>query len=172
MEYPKIVKLDDPKLKKLIESKKALILEGRGVAGQIDLITESLAATNAKLVEAESAVDVKDLVLEAEEHIKKLEELKLVIFDRIKVNTPQELRDQYDQLEKQKAEKEKELNKIGHQVQKVKDKIIPIVQKLGKPHLEDEFEDFETTDLDESGNPILTIFNHLEDWKKTFRSTK
>lgn len=166
------VVLEDSKLKKLIEQKQELVLSGRKIAEEIDLIKEAQKATENKMRIEEDKVDVKDLVEQAEEHVKQLEELKRLLFKKIRENTPQELRDQYDQLEKQKDEKHLELNKLGHKVQKIKDKIIPIVQKLGKPHLEDEWEDFDTTKIDDDGKVVLSIFSRLEEWKTANRKIK
>jgi seryl-tRNA synthetase len=179
MQYPRIIKLDNPKLKKLITDKESLIKTGRGISAEIDLIKESMDSTEKKLIAEERKVDVKDLVAlsgpkkkQVEALLKEFEGLQKQIYERIKANTPQELRDQYETLKKQKDDKESDLNKLGHKVQKVKDKIIPLVQKLGKPHLEDEWEDFNTTKLDEDGTPILEIYSRLEEWKATQRQNK
>lgn len=176
MKYPKIVKLDDPKLKGLIVQKGDLILEGRKKSEEIDLIKESQEAVNKQLIEAESKVEIKDLHEKGNNIVKQMEKLaddlnviKQEVFDRVKAYTDQSMRDQYETLDKQRKKAENDLNKIGHKVQKVKDKILPLVQKLGSPHLEDEFEDYATTRLDDDGTPILEIFSHLENWKDSFR---
>jgi chromosome segregation ATPase len=175
----RIVKLDDPKLKKLIVEKEGFVNEGRKVAGEIDLIKESQKSVEQKLVEEESKVDVSEFdkaLLDKRDEmlalLKLSQRLERQRYDHILKNTPQELRDQYDQLEKQKEKKEQELNKLGHKVQKVKDRIIPIIHKLGKPHLEDEFEDFSTSKLDDTGTPVIEIYSRLEEWKAAQRSTK
>lgn len=175
--YPRIVKLDNQKLKGLIENKNELVLSGRKVDTEINLIKDAQKAVEKKLIEAEGKIDIADLTAKSlairdqmVEKLKEADEIQKQIYQKIKDNTPQELRDQYDQLEKQKSDKETELNKIGHKVQKVKDKIIPLVQKLGKPHLEEEWEDFNTTKLDKDGTPILEIYSRLEEWKATQRN--
>jgi len=164
----RIVKLEHPKLKGWIEQKDELIQQGRKMSGEVDLISEAMESINKKLVAEEQKVDVKDLVVKGEELVKQLEGLQKQIYQRVRENTPQELRDQYELLEKQKAEKMTELNKLGHKVQKVKDKIVPLVQKLGKPHLETMYEDLNTTKLDEDGNVVLEIFDHLEEFKSNY----
>lgn len=176
--YPRIVRLDDAKLKDLILKKNDLVLEGRKVAEEIDLIKQAQDSVDKKLVAEEKKVDNKDLVEKGNAIVKKIEalaqELNAVqkdIYERVKSYTNPQFREEYETLEKQKQDKEKELNKLGHKVQKVKDKIIPIVQKLGKPYLEDEWEDFNTTKLDKDGIPILEIYSKLEEWKNIQRTT-
>lgn len=176
MKYPRIVQLDSPKLKDLIVQKNDWVLAGRKVSGEIDLIVEAQKSTEKKLMVEEAKVDIKDLqtkgdnlLTQIDALMKDLQATKQEIFDRMKIYTSQSIRDEYETLEKQKKAKENELYKIGHKVQKVKDKILPLVQKIAQPYLEDEFEDFSTTRLDKKGNPVLEIFNHKEDWISNFR---
>jgi len=61
---------------------------------------------------------------------------------------------------------EKERAKIGMQIQKRKDKIIPLVEKEVKPKLA-EYEDIETVSLDK-GEIVVKVFNHMEEFKKAF----
>lgn len=177
MQYPRIVKLDNPKLKDLILQKNDLVLSGRKIAEEIDLLGGSMKETENKLIAEESKVDVSELRAELKAKAKLITDIMVEaqaiekeIYKKIKANTPQELRDEYDALAKEKEEKERELNKIGHKVQKVKDKIIPLVHKIGKPYLEDEFEDFSTTKLDKNNEPYIEIYSKLEEWKALQRN--
>jgi len=61
---------------------------------------------------------------------------------------------------------EKERAKVGMQIQKVKDKVIPLVEKLVKPNLK-EYEDIETVTL-EKGEIEVKVFNHLDEFKKAY----
>lgn len=74
-------------------------------------------------------------------------------------------------LTKQIDKLDQERSVLGHKIQKLKDKIIPLAQELGKPFLHDEFEDFGTIDI-ENGSPIIEVFSHLETWKEGFRKNK
>ena len=62
---------------------------------------------------------------------------------------------------------EKERAKIGMQIQKRKDKIIPLVEKEVKPKL-GEYEDIETVTINKSGEVEVKVFNHLEEFKKAY----
>lgn len=75
------------------------------------------------------------------------------------VNQGRALTVEIEKLEKDRA-------KIGMQIQKRKDKIIPLVEKEVKPKL-GEYEDIETVTL-EKGEIVVKVFNHLEEFKKAF----
>jgi recombinational DNA repair ATPase RecF len=62
---------------------------------------------------------------------------------------------------------EKERAKIGMQIQKRKDKIIPLVEKAVKPLL-GEYEDIETVTINKSGEVEVKVFNHMEEFKKAY----
>lgn len=76
------------------------------------------------------------------------------------VKQGRELTVQIEKLEKERA-------KIGLQIQKKKDKIIPLVDKEVRPNLV-EYEDIETVVL-EKGEIKVTVFNHLEEFKKAYK---
>lgn len=62
---------------------------------------------------------------------------------------------------------EKERAKIGMQIQKRKDKIIPLVEKEVKPKL-GVYEDIETVTINKAGEVEVKVFNHLEEFKKAY----
>jgi len=106
-----------------------------------------------------------------EKCIKDIDEVKKDIYAKIKAGTPQEMRDKYDTMNKQKEEKEIERNKIALSAQKYNDKIIPLSRELMKPFLEDEFEDYDTIQV-KDGEVVCSIFSHLEDFKINFNKIK
>ena len=80
---------------------------------------------------------------------------------------PEHMKIEHYALRGRKEELELQRNKIGLKVQKVKDKVRPMIQKACKPHLEDDFEDLETAKL--AGNTVIVKkFSHLESFKKSF----
>lgn len=90
-----------------------------------------------------------------DDKMKKLLEEKGVL-----VNEGRELTKKIEELEKERA-------KVGLKIQKVKDKLIPIVESKIKPQLE-EFEDIETVEV--KGDMIVVKkFSHLEEFKKAWR---
>jgi len=103
--------------------------------------------------------------------IKDMDNIKKDIYAKIKKETPQRLRDDYDKAKKSKEKLEIERNKIALKAQKYNDKIIPLSRDLMKPHLQNEFEDYDTIFIKDD-KMIATIFSHLEDWKIIFNKKR
>lgn len=80
---------------------------------------------------------------------------------------PEKMKEEHLALLKEKEVIERERNKIALRVQKIKDKIIPMVQKFVKPLLQ-EYDDIETAHA-KDGKVLITTFNHLDDFKAKFR---
>ena len=176
--YPRETKLENEELKGLIEEKSKLVNEGRAVSVEIEKIEDEMAETEKTLMEEENKVNLdefhkkeKSITKRMEKCIADINEIKKAIHAKIKAETPQELRDKYDGLNKQKEEKETERNKIALAAQKFNDKIIPISRELMKPLLQDEYEDFDTIWI-QDGQMICSIFSHLNDFKIQFNMKK
>jgi len=175
MEYPKIIKLEDKKLKKLLTEKAELIIKGRKKSEEIEELEKQMAVTDKKIQEYEKSVDISDLRTRGDEIAVKMQglidEMKAIeqdIYARMKKDAPQALYDEYDGFKKAKEEAENERNKIALKAQKYNDKIIPLGRKLMKPYLKDEFDDYESLKI-VGGKVIATIFNHLDEFKTNFR---
>lgn len=93
-----------------------------------------------------------------DDKLKKLLEEKGVL-----VTEGRELTRRIEELEKERA-------KIGLKIQKVKDKIAPIVDAKINPQL-DEFEDIETVEI-KDGMILVRKFSQLEEFKKAWRERK
>jgi recombinational DNA repair ATPase RecF len=179
--YPRRIYLDDDNLKKYYLAKSEGVEIGRKISGEVDDIEKSLTEVEKKLINEEQKVDVSEFDRKLEDKTHEMGNL-LLQYQKIekernqyvKDQTPhaQGLRDEYDSLIVKKEEKQRQLNKTGHKVQKAKDKLIPKIRKLTAPHLENEFEDFGNSEIDSDGRIYVDIFNHLEDWKEQFRKTK
>jgi fructose-specific phosphotransferase system component IIB len=176
--YPRETKLENPELKGLIEEKGKLVNEGRGVSVEIEKLEAEMTETEEALIAEEKKVDLKEfhkkekaITKRMEKCIKDIEEVKQGIYAKIKAETPQELRDKYDTLSKQKEEKEIERNKIALSAQKFNDKIIPLSRELMKPLLQDEYEDYDTIMI-KDGEMVCAIFSHLDDFKTQFNTKK
>jgi predicted nucleic acid-binding Zn-ribbon protein len=174
----KEITLDNPKLKKLLEEKGLLINQGRSISEELESIENQMQEIDKKLVDAEAEIDITDLNAEAEYLTKEfnilkeqMDELNKQVRERLSSEVPKELTDKYDTLKKMHTELEEERNKIALKAQKYNDKIIPIVQKLLTPHLQDEFDDFGSVEVVD-GVIKGQIFNHLEDFKNAFRKRK
>ena len=131
-----------------------------------------------KLVEAEKLVDItdldakaKDLTERANQLREEMDALNKEVSNRLSENVPSEYKEKYDELKIKKDELEEKRNKIAINAQKYNDKIIPLTRKVMKPFLTDEFDDYEGVSV-ENGIIIGRIFNHVEDFKATYRSKK
>jgi len=178
MEYPKIIKLENEELKNLIEEKSKLVNEGRAKSEEIEKLENEMAETEKLLVEEEKKVDLsqfkkkeKSITKRMEKCLADINDIKKAIYEKIRKETPQELRDKYDDIELKKKEKETERNKIALQAQKFNDKIIPLSRELMTPFLTDSFDDFDTIMI-KDGEMVASIFNHIEDFKINFNKVK
>jgi len=178
MTYPRELKLENEKLKGLIEKKGELVDKGRNKSREIEKLEKEMIEIEEKLKEEENKVNLKEFIKKEKEITKRMEKcikdinkIKKEIYAKIKAETPQELRDEYDKTKKLKDSKEIERNKIALKAQKYNDKIIPLSRKLMKPFLEDEYEDYDTIMI-KDGEMICTIFSHLEDFKINFNKKR
>lgn len=170
------VEIKDNKLKDLIEKKSALIMEGRAVSEEVEATEAQMKEVDDKLVAAEKLVDITDLDVKAKDITDRfnviqedMNALNKEVMERLATNVPKEFKEEYDTLKVKKDELEEKRNKIALNAQKYNDKIIPLTRKLMKPFLEDEFDDYEGVSIE---NDIIVgrIFNHVEDFKSSYRA--
>lgn len=178
MIYPRELKIENEELKELIKEKSKLVLEGRTKSEEIEAIEKELSEIDKSLQEEESKVDLSEfkkkeasITKRMDQCIADIQEHKNAVYAKIKAETPQEIRDKYEELSKLKEEKETERNKIALSAQKYNDKIIPLSRELIKPFLQDEYEDYDSVFL-KDGEINCTIFSHLDDFKTKFNKTK
>lgn len=176
--YPRVITLQNDELKELIESKAKLVDEGRATSVEIEKLEAEMAEIEKQLIEEEKKVDLtefhkkeKSITKRMEKCIADINEVKKAIHAKIKAGTPEELRTKYDELNKQKEEKEIERNKIALSAQKYNDKIIPLSRELIKPFLQDEYEDNDSIMI-KDGEITAAIFSHLNDFKIQFNTRK
>lgn len=172
--YPRTVKIKDDHLKDLIIKKGDAIEAGRKVSKEIDDMESELKAIEAKMIKLEEAVDVSALIKEGKALADQLKPILQKISDKQgEINkakasaVPKELKDEYDAKKAWKEVLETDRNKQALRAQKFKDKIIPLGQKLAKPHLLDVYEDYDTLELKDD-EIVLTVFSHLENFKAKF----
>lgn len=176
--YPRVVKIDNSKLIKLVEEKADMVLEGRKVSEDIEAVQQEMDAIDLEVQGIEATVDVADLKVQAEDLTKefnsvmaKMEDNQKEVRKRLHLIVPQEIKDKYEAVKKTKEEFENKRNKIALKISKWNDKIIPLARKVMKTFIQNEFEDYDSLRL-ENGQVVGTIFNHLEDWKKSFFAKK
>lgn len=173
--YPKTVIIESDKLKSLLQKKGELITIGRAKSEEIEKLEKEMEETDKLIQEAEAKVDIADINekqkvigIRVDEAIEEMEALKKEIFDRMMAQTSPELRTKYDELRKKKEELETERNKTALKAQKYNDKIIPLAKEQMKPFLEDQYDDYDTLQL-QGDEIVATIFNHLIDWRNNFK---
>jgi uncharacterized protein YoxC len=169
-----MITLDNKKIHDHIVKKDALVNDGRKVSKDIDEVEKEIAIFETK--EREITSKVNPLILKAkgdrlnDECQKKFEELQDVIkqIEDIRLAAiPAEMRDAHMALMKKRESLERDRNKIFLKVQKIKDLVVPIIQKEVKPLLQ-EYDDIETAKT-KDGKVVIETFNHLADFKKKFK---
>ena len=171
----KPIELDNKKLYDLLKQKEELVEEGIQITNQIEAKEKIVK----KLQDKEKMITggVKpDPVLKAEgdalaktfeDALKRLEEIGKAIEAKKMEAIPQEMLDEHKGHLKEIEKMERERNKLALKIQKIKDKVIPMVQKEVKPLLSDHYDDINTAKIVKD-KVVITFFNHLEDWKRKF----
>lgn len=172
--YPRKVVLVSPKLKEFLVKKGEFITAGRSQSDRVEELEKDMEVAEQNIQEAEKKADLGDLHKKADEIterfnavVKEMDEVKKQLYARVKEVVPPELYEAYEKAKSAKEKMEKERNKNALKAQKYNDRIIPIVQKLVKPHLENKFEDVERVEL-EKGVIVASIFSHLHDFETNF----
>lgn len=170
----KMIKLDNPKLYKYLKEKDELITAGRRLSHEIDKIEKKLKVFESVETKLTEAVKPEDLIAEGDKIVEeinalsgKLQEISDKIREKKLAAIPEKMANEHRALLKKKEEKELERNKIALKVQKVKDRVIPMVQKEVKPLLVDKYDDIESATV-KGGKVVINTFNHLEEWKAGF----
>lgn len=165
------------KNKKIIEyllQKEELVKNGRKISKDIEKIQKEIERLDKEERKITDKVLPKDLIDEGEklkaeinakievlgEISKKIGDAKLSAIPETMVKKHYKLRDDKEQLERER-------NKIALKIQKVKDRLIPLVKKEVAPQLQ-EFEDIEKVEI-KKGEAVVSVFNHVEEFKKTFK---
>jgi len=171
-----MIVITNKKLVKYIEDKDALVTEGRKVTREMESIETKIKnfETQEKLITGkvkpspELGARGDALVEEINRKIKELEVLGKEVEEQKLSAVPKEMKDEHMALLKKNETLERERNKIALKIQKIKDRLIPIIQKEVKPLLETEFDDIETAKV-KDGKVYISTFNHLEDFKSKFK---
>ena len=168
-----MIKIENKKILTLLQDKESLIIEGRKVSYHLEKVETKIANLTKKEKEITSKIEPKDLIdkgniinTHIDELMKDLQKVADAIYD-LKYNAiPEEIRKEHQELVSRKEQLEIDRNKIALKVQKVKDRVIPMIRKEVAPKLA-EYEDIETAQIKGKTVTVKT-FNHLEDWKKSW----
>ena len=166
--------LDNKKIHDLIVEKDLLVTEGRKISGILDQIEKDILKIQEQERKITAKVKVDALQKKGnalnDECQKKFEELQRVIaeIEEIRLDAiPKEIKDKHMEMMKEREKCERDRNKIFLKVQKIKDKVIPLIQKHVKPLL-NPYDDIETAKT-KDGKVIINTFNHLEEFKAKFK---
>lgn len=169
-----MIEIENKRLHDLIVDKDKLVEVGRGISRQIEAkemkikrFEEKEKRITAKVIPPKELTDKGDALVK---QITELNSELTKIADSINKSKldaiPEDMKTEHMQLLKEKEVLERDRNKIALKVQKIKDKVIPIIQKEVKPLL-GQYDDIETAKT-KNGKVIIDTFNHLEDFKSKF----
>ncbi len=167
--------LENKKLHDLILDKDVLVAGGRKISQSIEFLEKRILRYQEKekaitgKVEAPKELSERGdfLSKKIEEYINALEKIAKEIKEAKMSAVPKDMIEEHQKLLVEKEQLERERNKVALKVQKIKDKIIPVVQKYVKPLL-GEYDDIETAKA-EGGKITITTFNHLDQFREKFR---
>lgn len=171
-----MIELNNPKLLKWISEKDAIVMSGRKISKDIEDIDLKIKRfetmekrITGKVIPPKELTDKGDAMAKQmgtmqEELIKMADAINQSKLEAI----PAKMKADHLALMKEKEHCERERNKLALKVQKIKDRIIPLVQKEVKPLLPTEFDDIETAKI-KDGKVVIETFNHLEEFRKKFK---
>ena len=167
--------IENKKLHDWIVLKDNLVNDGRKISADLDKLElkikrfETLEKRiTGKVVPSKEITDRGDaLAKEIKDKIKLLGKIEEEINTEKLAAIPIVMKKDHEALMKQRGELEIARNKIALKVQKIKDRIIPLVQKEVKPLL-GEYDDIETAKV-KDGKVVIETFNHLDEFRKRFK---
>ncbi len=174
-----MIELDNKKIKDFLLQRDELVKTGRQISVDIEKIEDKIRVfeskekmITSKIKPSKEHVELgQKLTDEINEKIKELEKLGNDIDNAKLAAIHADMKKEHLSLMDEKEKLERERNKVALKVQKIKDRMVPLIQKEVKPLLKDEFDDIETAII-EDGKVIIKTCNYLADWKRTFRNTR
>lgn len=170
-----MITLDNKKIHDLLVMKDEIVDEGRAVSQKIEDIEKKCKVfedkekkLTAKIIPPKEITDRGDVIVKQIEKLDK--ELSVIIkeINDAKLEAvPEKMREEHLQLLKDKEVLERDRNKLALKVQKIKDKMIPLIQKEVKPLLK-EYEDIETAQA-KDGKVLIETFDRLAEFKAKFK---
>lgn len=172
-----MITIDNKKLHDYLMEKDSLVKQGRGVSVEIEALEKKIQSYQNKEKVITSRVECKEEQVLIEEKsklvealFKEVDALADTIREKKLAGVPENIRKEHMALLEKRKALETERNKFALKVQKIKDRVKPIIQKEMKPILK-EYEDINTVVLNK-GKIEVEVFSHLEDWKKAFNAKK
>lgn len=172
-----MIKIKNKKLVTLLLEKDKLVKEGRAISVEMEKIEKDINKCEDKEKAITAKVNPTELVKQADAmqeeintKIKQFEEIANEITKIKLAAIPKDLEQKHRDLMSTREKLERDRNKIALKIQKIKDRVIPVIQEKVVPMLK-EYEDISTADV-KDGEVVVTTFSHLEDWKKAFEERR
>jgi hypothetical protein len=179
-----MITLENKRLADWLTQRDELVSQGRKVSQKIEEVEIKIKRFEEREKKLTAKViPPKELVEKGEELVKKVNEMSKelgIIADQINQSkldvVPKKMKDDHQQLFRDREALEKERNKIFLKAQKIKDRIIPLVQKEVKPLIGQErmetidvgrFDDIETSKIVD-GKVTIETYNRLHDFMLKF----
>jgi predicted nucleic acid-binding Zn-ribbon protein len=166
--------IEDTKVVKLLQQKDEEVTKGRAISLEIEEMDKTLAEYEEEEKKITALVQPEELGEKAEKLkeqinalIKEFEEVAGQIRDIKLDHIPKELEKKHKDLMAEKEKKETERNKVALKVQKIKDRVVPMIKKRVIDQL-DTYEDINSAEL-KDGVCVVGVYDRLEDWKKGFK---
>lgn len=169
-----IIKLKNPKILTFLQEKDVLITQGRKISESIEKKEKEIEKHNDKERAITTKAEPLELIAKGDEVnnqinilLLELEKVANAIQDFKLAAIPQAMKDKHYALKEELEKMRIDRNKIALKVQKIKDRVSPLVKKEVAPHL-GEFDDTETVQIIK-GQVVVQTFSHLEEWKAGFK---
>jgi len=171
------MQITDKRIIKLLTDKDELVKEGRKISQNLEKIDYKIKvledkekAITAKIEPKELGEQADKLKAQINELLKQFEKVSGDIFNEKMAGIPKAIETEHKDLLKLKEEKERERNKIALKVQKIKDRVVPLIKKEVTPLLK-EYEDIESIEIKGEVANVKT-FSYLEEFKTRFNKNK
>jgi uncharacterized protein YoxC len=160
-----------------LKDKDALVTEGRAISKQIEELQKQIdeyeekeKAITAKVIPQKLIDDGNALRDKINKDVKELERIGNAIRDEKLRAIPEDMEKAHLKLNGEREKLEQERNKVALKVQKIKDRLIPKLQKETKKYL-GEYEDLMSAELTEDKSKVvIKKFSHLQEWKRQFKA--
>lgn len=180
-----MITLENKRVHNFIVEKDGLVNDGRKISQEIEKLDMQIKRFEDKeKVITGKVVPPKELTEKGDNLVKEMnklgEELTKISDEVTRAKlaaVPKDVKDAHMELLSKKEALERERNKIALKVQKIKDKLIPIIQREVSPLIKQKniieidigrYDDIETAKT-KDGKVVITTFNRLEEWRKNFK---
>lgn len=170
-----MITFENKKVHDYIVEKDKLVEIGRGISRQIEAIEKKIGIFEEKeKVITGKIIPSEELTTKGDALVRQITALHTELtkiadsINKSKLDAiPEDMATEHKALMKEREKLERERNKVALKVQKIKDRVVPIIQKEVKPLL-GEYDDIETAKT-KNGKVVIDTFNHLVDFKAKFK---